>query len=461
MRARHSSGPFVGLTLALALLLASRAEGAAIGPIGGEFQANTTTAANQTFPAVAGDGAGNFVVVWATQFAGAVFGQRYDADGDPLGTEFQVDPVSGGSNPAVAADAAGGFVVTWTRSSVIFARRYDTSGTPVGPEFQLSTGSGQRSAVAARSSGFVVVWDDGHIRGRQLDPSGVPQGSEFQVDDSAGGYNAALATDAAANFVVAWQRAASGVTSVDVFAKRFDASAVALGPEFQVNTYVTGRQDDPSVAADAAGNFIVAWDGRGQDDNDAASARRYDATGTPLGPPFFADASSPSHSDDDFSARVAADAAGNFVISWNRADDRFVVGDTYAMMVQRFDASGMRLGTERRVSGRARFNRHSPAIAADGSRNVAVVWVSYGQDGDQGGIFGQRLFGTETVVGQRFAFHDGPTRTLVFSSRDAAIRTFADPVSDGAFLHIYNTAGTGEATCISLPSAGWEARGSA
>ena len=460
MRAWHSWAPFVRLALALALLVTSRAEGT--GPIGGEFQANTTTADSQGFPAVAGDGLGNFVVVWGRQFTtDGVWGQRYDADGDLIGTEFQIDPVAGGSDPAVAADATGGFVVTWTRSSVIYARRYDASGSPVGPEFQLSTGPGQRPAIAARSGGFVVVWEDGHVRGRQLDAAAAPQGSEFQVDDSPGGYNAAIATDAAAKFVVAFQRSAVGPTSRDIFAKRFDASAVALGPEFQVNTYATGDQRNPSVAADAAGNFVVAWSGRGEDDNDAASARRYDATGHPRGPVFFADSSSPSHAEDDGNAGVAADAAGNFVISWTRSDDRFVVGDTSAVFVQPFDASGTRLGTERRASGRARFNRHSPAIAADGTGNVAVVWVSFGQDGDQGGIFGQRLFGRETVSGQRLTVHDAAARTITFTSRDAGVRTFADPVSHGAFLHVYNSAGSGEAACIPLPSAGWQARGSA
>lgn len=49
------------------------------------------------------------------------------------------------------------------------------------------------------------------------------------------------------------------------------AVAQAVGSEFQVNTYATGYQSTLSfpghhlVAADASGNFVVVWHGRGQD----------------------------------------------------------------------------------------------------------------------------------------------------------------------------------------------------
>jgi hypothetical protein len=52
----------------------------------------------------------------------------------------------------------------------------------------------------------------------------------------------------------------------------------------QVNTYTTGYQENPSAASDAAGNFVVAWGGLGQDGNGAGSfGRRYDASGDPRG----------------------------------------------------------------------------------------------------------------------------------------------------------------------------------
>ena len=45
-----------------------------------------------------------------------------------------------------------------------------------------------------------------------------------------------------------------------VFGQHFTSTGGAVGPEFQVNTYTTGAQQNPSVTADPSGDFIVVWD---------------------------------------------------------------------------------------------------------------------------------------------------------------------------------------------------------
>src|SRR5687768_8748061 len=61
-----------------------------------------------------------------------------------------------------------------------------------------------------------------------------------------------------------------------------------LGPEFPVNTTTAGDQSDAAVASDAAGNFVVAWQGPGLDPASLEIyARRFDAAGTPLGGEFL------------------------------------------------------------------------------------------------------------------------------------------------------------------------------
>jgi hypothetical protein len=104
--------------------------------VGGEFGANTYTGDNQGASAVAADGAGNFVVVWqsyAQDGSGfGVFGQRYDAAGAAVGGEFRVNTYTADRQgaPAVAADGAGNFVVVWHSYSQdggspgIFGQRY-------------------------------------------------------------------------------------------------------------------------------------------------------------------------------------------------------------------------------------------------------------------------------------------------------------------------------------------------
>ena len=91
-------------------------------PQGGEFQVNSYTTSDQSFPAVASDAAGNFVVVWKSDgsagtdtSACSIQGQRYDSAGAPQGGEFQVNSYTTGDQryPAVASDAGGNFVVVW------------------------------------------------------------------------------------------------------------------------------------------------------------------------------------------------------------------------------------------------------------------------------------------------------------------------------------------------------------
>ncbi|MDH3525833.1 MAG: hypothetical protein OES32_19855, partial [Acidobacteriota bacterium] len=67
-------------------------------PLGGDFQVNTYTTDEQYFPAVSADGGGGFVVVWTSVGSSgsdtslsSVQGQRYAADGSPVGGEFQVN----------------------------------------------------------------------------------------------------------------------------------------------------------------------------------------------------------------------------------------------------------------------------------------------------------------------------------------------------------------------------------
>src|SRR5690349_6099926 len=60
-----------------------------------------------------------------------------------------------------------------------------------------------------------------------------------------------------------------------------------LGPQFQVNTYTSNSQSVPAVAADSAGNFVVTWRSPGQDGSSyGVFGQRYDSAGTPQGGEF-------------------------------------------------------------------------------------------------------------------------------------------------------------------------------
>jgi len=268
-------------------------------PMGGQFQVNTYTPFYRYHPDVAIDPQGNFVVVWESyvpQVDTSIQGQRFDASGAPVGGQFQVDSytTSWQNHPTVAADVQGNFVVVWdsagsygtdTSYRSIQGQRYDANGVPVGDQFQVNaytTYSQNSPDVAADAQGnFVVVWGgytshtDRTIQGQRFDTNGVSVGSEFQVDSytTNGQEIPTVAADARGNFVVVWESDGSDgsdTSSKSIQAQHFDASGSPVGGQFQVNSYTTGHQGFSTVAAHPDGNFVVAWESDGSDGSDSS-----------------------------------------------------------------------------------------------------------------------------------------------------------------------------------------------
>jgi hypothetical protein len=255
-------------------------------PLGPEFRVNTFTTGPQAAPEVSRDPAGTFVVVWGSYGqdgdGGGIFGQRYAASGTPLGTEFRVNTFTTGSqgNAEVAGDAAGNFVVVWgIFGNSVFGQRYDSSGAPLGPEFRVNTqaiAAFPRPSVASDAAGnFVVVWetldgDGSGVFGQRYASSGAPLGSEFRVNSYTTSYQTtpSVAADPSGNFVIVWTSIGQDGSSAGVFGQRFDNAGVSQGTEFQVNTYTTIYQVFPAVAADGSGDFVVAWASMLQDGSD-------------------------------------------------------------------------------------------------------------------------------------------------------------------------------------------------
>jgi hypothetical protein len=280
-------------------------------PLGAEFRVNSYTTDHEAYPAVASDANGNFVVVWSS-YGGqdgsgtGVFGRRFDSGGNPLGSDFPINSytTANQSSPHVATDAGGNFVVVWKSYGQdgsldgIFGQRFDASGARQGGEFQVNsytTYHQQGPTVASDEAGnFAVVWisadQDGSgpgVFGRRFSASGVPQGSEFRVNSytTSFQFGAAVASSTNGDFVVVWNSFGQDGSDDGVFARRFDSGSSPLGTEFRINSYTTGSQRLPTVASNAFGDFVVAWDSLGQDGSG------YGVFGQRFGPPdlIFAD----------------------------------------------------------------------------------------------------------------------------------------------------------------------------
>ena len=144
-----------------------------------------------------------------------------------------------------------------------------------------------------------------------------------------------------------------------------------LGPEFRVNQYTTNDQHEVAVAADPAGNFVVTWGSEAK-----VFARRYASSGAPLGPEFQVSSFSPGYQGEP---SVAADLSGNFVIVWYLID-----GADGSVLGPRYDTAGAPLGGAFQVETYTTGTQWRPAVASDAAGNFVVVWESYPQDDAQG-----------------------------------------------------------------------------
>ncbi|HKB04344.1 MAG TPA: putative Ig domain-containing protein, partial [Gemmataceae bacterium] len=381
----------------------------ALVPVGDEFRVNTITADTQREQVVAMDADGDFVVVWSSYVDGVlkeeVRGQRYNAAGLPQGSEFPVNIYTNSyqSQPAVGMDANGDFVVAWRTfdqdgdDGGIFARRFNAAGEPLTGEFQVNTytTNGQYlPAVAMNAAGqFVIAWEsvdqDGDASGiyaQLFGADGVPAGAEIAVNQTTEFSQdyAHVAMDAAGNFVVSWD-GETQMRDYDVFARRYNAAGQPLGDEFRPNTTTADNQAGSEVAMDTDGNFIVTWGTYGQGISDGgAYARRYNAAGVPQGiefrvNTFMAGGEAPGG--------AAMHPDGRFVITLISSDQDVSDLGVYA---QEYRPDGAPLGAVFRVNTFTQDQQWFPDVAVSADGDAVIAWTSVGQDGSFDGVYAQR-----------------------------------------------------------------------
>jgi hypothetical protein len=388
--------------------------------VGGQFQVNTYTTDRQARPKVAAEANGDFVVIWQSQSSPgtdtssySIQGQRYRANGNKLGAQFQVNSytTSYQNHASVASDSDGDFVVAWvstgsagtdTSAYSIQGQRYSASGTAQGLQFQVNTYTTSYQndpRIGIDSDGdFVVVWwsagssggdtDSFSIQGQRYAANGTPQGTEFQVNTYTTGQQTYpdVASDAAGNFVVVWPSAGSAGTDTSgssIQARRYAANGTPQGAEFQVNTYTTGSQFYPGVAVNGSGAFVVVWQSEGSFGNDSAGTsiqgQRYAANGTAQGGQFQVNTYTTNYQVD---ANVAIDASGDFVVVWDGYGSVGNDNDNGSIHARRFAANGTPEGDEFQVNTYTTSGQFRHGVAADVDRNFVVVWSSNGSFGN-------------------------------------------------------------------------------
>jgi hypothetical protein len=350
---------------------------------------------------------GNFEPVLFTRL------RLFDANGTELasdGAGFAHTFAAGGtyyvgvSEGGNAYDPVTGADTTSTRAGGKYALAVNIKPpvVPVRGEVRANTHTPNVQAFPATAmddaGNFVVVWasmgqdsfaTDG-VYAQRYNAFGVAQGGEFRVNNTTAynEYNPQVAMDAAGNFVVAWEGA--DASEHGIFARRYNAAGVAQGNEFLVNTVTANFQTNPTIAMDADGDYVIAWHSLNQvsqsppSENDVY-ARRYTSTGPDPRGAFLVNTVTASQ---QRYPTAAMDDAGNFVIAWESANQD--PGNSTGIYAQLYNAAGGTQGASFRVNDYVISDQNLPSAAMDADGDFVVTWQGY-DPRDGNGVYAHRF----------------------------------------------------------------------
>ena len=319
-----------------------------------------------------------------------------------------------------------------------------------GPEFRVNTvkPSSQNEPEIARlkDGSFVIVWqslgEDGSgygVYGQRYSALGTRLGGEFPVNTFPTGdqRDPSVAALTGGGFVVVWASANEDTSGFGVYGQRFTASGARSGCEFRVNTFNPGDQRDPSVAGLSGGGFVVAWASANEDTSGfGVYGQEFTAAGAHVGSQFPVNT---FKTGDQREPSVAGLTGGGFVVTWASANQ-----DTsgFGVYGQRFDAAAARVASEFRVNTFKTGDQREPSVAGLTVGGFVVTWASANQDTSGFGVYGQRYgvsgarSGTEFRV-NTFKLHDQRQPSVAALIGGGFVTVWSSAGEDGSGTGIY------------------------
>lgn len=259
---------------------------------------------------------------------------------------------------------------------------------------QLTKGKVDDSnAAAVANQNTIEVWaaqsadsSTSAILAQVLDPNGDPLDDPIVVnpDGETFGKLPTVAQDASGNFLVAWQTEFLDGTLDTISSRWLDANGNPLGDSFQMIPASDGQQADPAISADSLGNVMVTWTAYAVDGS-SSGIYLLDVLdgGLPTDSPMaVSDPSQVAAS----SSQVQASPQGSFVVAWNGTD---ATGGTPGVYFQRFNPHHQRVGQPRRTGHSATERRRLVQLAVDKQGSFRLRWESHSQSGELLGVFEQ------------------------------------------------------------------------
>ncbi|MGD9852327.1 MAG: DUF4347 domain-containing protein [Nitrospirales bacterium] len=335
---------------------------------------------------------GDYVMVWTDETSSnKVLAKVLDASGNQKVAQFQVN-IGGGSNEwaDVAMDDSGNFVVTWTQGNDVFMRRFLANGTAVDAgDVRVNTvtsNTQQNPSVNMNGAGnFVIAWegDGGGNEGifvRQGSFGGGLVGSDIIVNTAASAKDPSVGIADSGNFVVVWDNGS------DVFFQLYNSAGTAQ-TSGQVDVFLQLSAGGAAVDMSGDGRFTVAYRATVLDVD--VYVRQFDAAGNPLFLPKTANTTKLLTTQTNPS--ITMDDIGEFIVVWEGAGNQPGHVDGAGVFGQKFNAGGQKIGFEFLINQTTANTQDRASVAMLDRDNFVAVWT--GSDGAQTDIFA-RQFGS-------------------------------------------------------------------
>lgn len=423
---------YIKVVLCLTMLFVLHSVKAQVTTDGSEMRINTTTAHSQQNPAIAMDANGNYVVVWESYINTTngydIYFQRYNSSGVAQGSETIVNTTTADNqqSPKIAMADNGKFTIVWQSYNQdgeghgIYAAMFNTDGTTALAEFLVNTtitGEQRQPSIAMENDGaYVISWissdaDGFGVFAQQFTNTGATVNSEFAVNSTTTGFQSYsdVAMDDSGNYIITWQSLNQDGSGNGVYFQRFNASGTAQGSETLVNTTITGNQQNPKIATDQNGNFVIVWESYGQDAANTYGiyAQRFNSDGTTNGSEIIVNSTTSNHQSEP---AITMDKNGFYYITWSSYGTD---GNFNGVYLQAYMSDGTASGTETLVNTRTTDFQQKAAMATEyDNAKLVIVWQdglnnsSATDDGDDYGIYGQ-AYSTSAVLPVELLFFDG------------------------------------------------------
>ena len=197
--------------------------------------------------------------------------------------------------------------------------------------------------------------------------------------------------------LIVWQSYKQDGNFYSIHARRFSGVGAALGTELLINQNKAFNQRTPAVATLANGNFVVSWVSDEQRFPNSVDilARIFSPTGVAVGDEFRLN----SNTNICANPSVAPLASGGFTVVWGEKD-AVSLTNSWDIVGRSFSADGLPTAPGFGINTFLYGDQFAPHIASTGD-SALVVWTSLRQDGSWEGVFGRLLSGGQ-IAGDEF-----------------------------------------------------------